>query len=299
MAPEPHPKTLFHLVPTNQVAQDALLHPDNRRYVSSSKKDLGLEVGYHVPSMARGNVITRLGRSGDLILRESGPGQPMSGVHVAFEINPSTHLVLLSVRSKHISSVTFAVLDKPNGKEKAGENVARQVITGDGVILYQHDYEISIASYKFRLIWRAISEEANDEALKSLAIQGYEASRDLVRELHSRDRPTEVDYSEAQSWHMTRLRTAKEPHFQDIPSERKKIGEGAYGQVYKTIDLKTGYTFAVKVVNLSGQDDVDAARATLHREIKVMQSLSHVRFFFLPLDTNWRPALTRRLESHR
>lgn len=140
MAREPHPQTLFHLVPTSQVVRDALLHPDNKGYVSSSQDDLGLEVGYHVPAIPRGHVITRLCRSGDLILRESKPGQALSGVHVAFQINPSTHLMRLSVRSKRISSVTFAVLAEGPNQDCDEAELGQEQITGDGVILYGINY---------------------------------------------------------------------------------------------------------------------------------------------------------------
>jgi len=275
MAREAHPKTLFH-VPTNHVAQDALLHPDNKHRVSSSEDGPGLEVGYHVPSRPRGYVITRLGRDADLILCESTPKHPMSAVHVAFQINPTTHLVLLSVRSKRISSVTFAVLEDPNKDESTGENITGEKITGDGVILYGQNYKISIASYNFKLIWRTISKTDNAESLKALTVQGYETSQQLLQDVRSRDRPTENDDSEAQSWHITRLNTTKGPIFQDIKHLREEIGRGAYGTVYSAVDQTSGHKFAIKVVDLGGQGDIEAARAILHREIKVMQKVKHV-----------------------
>jgi len=276
MAREVHPTTLFHLVPTNRVAQDALLHPDNKHFVSSSKNGPGLEVGYHVPSSPKGHVITRLGRNADLILRESTSKHPMSGVHVAFVIHPTTHLVLLSVRSKRISSVTFSVLVEPKKGNSIGGNITGEEITGDGVMLYGQKYTISIASYNFNLIWRTDSK-TKAEYLKALAVQGYEASQQLVQNMRSRDRPTENDDSEAQSWHITRLNTSRGPIFQDIRQLREEIGCGAYGRVYSTIDQASGRKVAVKVVDLGSQGNIDAARAILHREIKVMQRLKHVR----------------------
>ncbi|KAJ2898970.1 uncharacterized protein MKZ38_003539 [Zalerion maritima] len=284
MAPNAHPKTLFHLVPTNQVARDALVHPDNKRFVSSSRDGpLGLEVGYHVSSIPRGHVITKLGRNADLILRQSSPRNPMSAVHVAFEINPATELVVLSVRSKRLSSVRFAAL--PSGdktrtvqegeegpaQEAPGGNAAGEQITGDGVILYGQYYRISIASYKFNLLWRT----SDTEPPKALAIQGYQTSLQLLQDVRSRDRPTENDNSEALSWHMTRLDTVKGSLFKDIPLLRDWIGEGSYGTVYKAVDRTSGHVFAIKVVDLKKYDDVDAARALIHREIKVMKRLNH------------------------
>ncbi|KAK4065225.1 uncharacterized protein Triagg1_8664 [Trichoderma aggressivum f. europaeum] len=283
-----HPSTLFHLVPVNEVARDALLHPDNRRFVSSSSKGpLGLEVGFHVSSMRRGHVITRLGRDADLILRESSPGMPMSAVHVAFEINPATNLVVLSVRSKRISSVKFAVLkhedDKKTSEDDTGEQglvqkentedaaAAGLSIIGDGVILYTQDYTLSIASYEFQLFWLKRSEES----FKALVLRDYQTSLQLQQNVRSRDRPTEGDHSEALSWHITRLDTAKGSLFKDIPRLRKKIGSGTFGNVFRAVDEMSGNYFAIKVVKLEKYGDIDVARAMLHREIKVMERLRH------------------------
>ncbi|PGG96412.1 hypothetical protein AJ79_09607 [Helicocarpus griseus UAMH5409] len=114
---------LFHLVPLNDVSRESLSQPDNRRFVSLSAEKalgLGLEVGFHVSSVP-GRVIARLGRNGDLILQQRN----ISAVHVAFELHPDTLAVLLSVRAKHMSSVTV----KPaKSDEEGGE---RENIEGD------------------------------------------------------------------------------------------------------------------------------------------------------------------------
>ena len=121
---------LFHLVPRNGPAIEALQHVDNIPFVSPSAEGMpGLEIGFHVPPFSRGHVITRLGRKGDLILRES-----YSAVHVAFEVHPDTHLVVLSVRTKRVSSVTVQ-LDE-----------AEEEIPGDCALIYGRQYNINIAS---------------------------------------------------------------------------------------------------------------------------------------------------------
>ncbi|KJZ74769.1 hypothetical protein HIM_05886 [Hirsutella minnesotensis 3608] len=287
MASSPHPKTLFHLVPTDSIAHDALLHPDNKRFVSMSSRRLpGLEVGFHVPSKAHGHVITRLGRNADLILRQSTPQNPMSAIHVVFAVNPATYQVMLSVRSKRPSSVELSILEE-HGHDRKDVKEVKEVLTGDGVIVYGQNYSIKIASYRFRLFWRAVpSKEATNTCIqgaayvdffKALVIQGYQASQELVRDMRSRDRPTEFDVSEAQSWHITRLNTAKLPLFQDIEGLREYKAKGAFGQVFKAVDRSTGHLFAIKVVDLTiYQDgDIEAARALLHKEIKVMERVKH------------------------
>jgi len=275
-----HPKTLFHLVPTNDVAHAALLHPDNKSFVSDSSCDHGpgLEVGYHVTTLPRRHVIARLGRDADLILRESPAKLPMSTVHVAFEINPATHLVLLSVRSKRVSYVSFSILPSKKERGNSGEVIAGEEITGDGVIIYAQNYTITIASYKFDLVWRSITSDPanNHELLKALAVQGYEESVQRWQQLlTSRNRPTDSDNSEAQSWHVTRLNTAR-PILQDVLKLRVAIGKGSFGTVYKAVDQVTGHLFAIKMVELGATGNTDAERAMLHREIKVMERLKHV-----------------------
>lgn len=262
----PHPQTLFHLVPYNPIARKALAANANERFVSkSSSGKLGLEVGYHVPSAPSGTVITRLGKCGDradLILPEESPAHPMSRCHVAFEVNPDTRLVILSVRSKLQSSVKFAM---PGAKKET-------LIVGDGVILYGQKYDISIAAYHFRLLWL----NGSSDSLKDLVVQGYEASLELLKGVTSSQRPTGRDISEALSWHVTRLHTAKRSLFKDIPLLRDAIGEGVFGVVYKATDQESGHVFAIKVVKLEAYHDADVARSLIHREIKVMQKLKHV-----------------------
>lgn len=59
---------------------------------------------------------------------------------------------------------------------------------------------------------------------------------------------------------------------------RTYISEGAYGKVYKTVDQMTGNFFAVKVINLRNPDivNIELARAALHKEIKILEAVSHV-----------------------
>lgn len=90
----------------------------------------------------------------------------MSTVHVSFELNPATHLVLLSVRSKYTASIKFSVKKekKPGSRQKENNTESNpkngpeqeEEITGDGVILYGQNYKLTIASYTFNLVWREL-----------------------------------------------------------------------------------------------------------------------------------------------
>lgn len=263
MVREANPNTLFHLVPENNAAEEVLLHPDSGRFVSTCSTGVqGLEVGFHVPSVSKGRVITRVGRDADLILR----GRTISAVHIAFEIHPETLVVLLSVRSKRSSSVTIR-----------SDYDAGQTIQGDCVLVYGTSYHISITPYNFVLIWRDLGSV---EALRNLAIEGYQASLRRLQVIRSRDLPTEDDSSELHSWHNTRLFTARRLLFREAPGvPRQLIGEGTFGAVYRAVDLESGNPFAVKVIKLYvyGSSQIEQARAAVHRETKTLEYLKHVR----------------------
>ncbi|KAK4132125.1 kinase-like protein [Trichocladium antarcticum] len=260
----PNVKTLFHLVPANSLAEEALRHPDNQRFVSlSAARRPGLEVGFHVPPFSRGHVITRLGRNTDLILRES-----FSAVHLAFEIHPETLLVMLSVRTKHGSSVTVAPLVDAESEP--------QNITGDCAIIYGQVYHLTIASYLFKLVWREVpTANTAADCLKKLAHEGYQESLLRLENVRSRD----ISVPETlwpNSWYMTRLQSSKTAVVAEAKGGRTFIGEGAFGKVYRTVDQTSGNYFAVKVVDLRSQGgNIELARAALHREIKILERVSH------------------------
>ncbi|SPQ25035.1 d2f34b66-dd8f-46a7-872a-657f64aa3809 [Thermothielavioides terrestris] len=109
-----------------------------------------------------------------------------------------------------------------------------------------------------------------------MAIKGYEDSMQRLKDVRSRDLSI-PETSTANSWYMTRLRSAKAPLFTELKGSRVLIGEGGFGKVYKTIDQASGNPFAVKEVDLRGQAGMDpeVARSALHREIKMMETVSH------------------------
>ncbi|KAH6614529.1 kinase-like domain-containing protein [Chaetomium sp. MPI-SDFR-AT-0129] len=262
-------RTLFHLIPRNGLATEALSHPDNKRFVSlSAENKPGLEIGFHVPPFSRGHVITRLGRSADLILRESH-----SSVHLAFEIHPETFVVMLSVRTKNPSSVRVAPDDPYAADDDDGSN--GDLLEGDCAIIYGQKSHLHIASYRFTLCWRPLEGANPAESLRRLAMRGYQDSMQRLKDVRSRDQSLPEASSTANSWYMTRLRSSKAPLVREAANSRIVVGEGAFGKVFKTMDRASGNYFAVKMVELDKQDNVEGARASLHREIKILERLSH------------------------
>ncbi|KLU90697.1 serine/threonine protein kinase [Magnaporthiopsis poae ATCC 64411] len=252
------PVALFHLVPANDTARQALSHPDNRRFVSPARNDsLGLEIGFHVASVP-GRVMARLGRDADLILQQRN----VSGVHVSFEMHPETLVVMLSSRTKRTSSV---MVTPTNG---SGE-----LIYGDCVLSYGTKYTIAIADYKFSLQWRG----GTALSLRELSIREYNEAlkRQAQGNVHSRYLPTEAD-SETHTWHNTRIHSARRALFREAEGARRQlIGGGQFGEVYRAVDDLTGNSFAIKVLLLDKCRNPEDARSHAHREIKVLERLEH------------------------
>lgn len=180
-----------------------------------------------------------------------------------------------------MSSVSVAPAD-------AADDDAQEV-PGDCAIIYGQQYHIQIASYRFQLLWREVKGTNPAAALRDLTMQGYQASLTRLRNVRSRNLSL-PDTSAANSWYITRLASARAPLVVEAKNSRVYVGKGAFGQVFKTVDRSTRNYFAIKVVNLKSCDNVELGRAALHREIKILERLSHVRgqfssplssFFFL------------------
>ncbi|KAJ4300560.1 hypothetical protein N0V88_003239 [Collariella sp. IMI 366227] len=259
-----HEGTLFHLVPANRAAEEALQHVKNARFVSQSAFDNapGLEIGFHVPVFSHGHVMAKLGRDADLILTES-----FSGTHFAFQMQPETLAVLLSVRTRH-----------PSAAVRVGWHSAAtdHEVEGDCVLEYGRNYRISVASYRFWLIWRNVSDQSQVKwtALRTLAIKGYQDSLIRARDVDPH-KLSLVDTSTAHSFFTTRIHTANAPLVIEEQETRELIGQGSFGNVFKSRDQRSGHYFAVKSVNLRLARNVERVRACLYREVSIMKELSH------------------------
>ncbi|KND93286.1 NUAK family SNF1-like kinase 1, partial [Tolypocladium ophioglossoides CBS 100239] len=262
MARPVHPETLFHLEPVDAATEAVLQHQDNAPFVStSSTGDPALEIGYHVSSRPRGGrVIARLGREADLVL----PAKSISHVHVAFEVHPISHAILLYVRAEKTRSVRV----EPGGLRQDGN--FRQLVLVPGV-----GYRIAIGEsprlFQFWVKWRLV-----DMAMTCAVEAGFQAAQ--ARAINPRWVKTEDDdESNIRSWYNTRLQSGAVSVVRDAQL-REKIGDGTFGSVYRAVDLDSGHFIAVKVVGLKD----DKGRAYLHREIKTMQTLNHphiIEFF--------------------
>ena len=54
---------------------------------------------------------------------------------------------------------------------------------------------------------------------------------------------------------------------------QKKLGQGAYGSVYKAKSIKTNQYFAIKVIKIEAYDD--GIPSTTIREINILKIVNH------------------------
>ncbi|KAL8380931.1 hypothetical protein RB595_005296 [Gaeumannomyces hyphopodioides] len=273
----PNAGTLFHLVPKNWFAGSALHTPENKRFVSqTSDGQPGLEVGFHVPTVPHGRAITTLGRDGNLILDASTPQNVLSRLHVAFEFDPGSHLILLTLLSRAAAPSSVRL------QENGGSSNNPLPIIRHEFITYGTEYTVWIASYEFKLVWQTLSGEnqTNRELLMQLALKGYRIFEARLKRARSRDCPTEQAIQEAGSWHNTRFNTAKKRRLEDVVELRERLtgaDESAFGEIYKTVDIHTFTEFIVKKVPLDGRGlgTQYSQREAFHREVEMLEDLKH------------------------
>lgn len=268
----PHPQTIFHLVPHKESpkAKEMLLHP-NSPFVSLCKEnrgqdnnyEYGLEIGYHVSTRPRPLVLVEVGENADLIM----PGSSISQVHFSFEIHPESHQIMFWDRSR-LRSTKIA----PVGFRKDGH--FRQVVLQPGMKYIIGAGGEKAEQFIFSLIWRKRSESMLQETGK-----GFEmAEARLQNPRWARtveDGPTDLP-----SWYNTRLHTPAVGAVQRT-MEGERLGKGAFGEVCKAVDLDSGCLIAVKKIPLPPRLGPTASNEELmlRREVKVLSSISHVRFF--------------------
>jgi hypothetical protein len=95
-------------------------------------------------------------------------------------------------------------------------------------------------------------------------------------------RTVEEGPTELPSWYNTRLHTPADGGVQRT-TKGEPLGEGAYGEVSRAVDLDSGYPVAVKKIVLSKIKSAPSdLGSSLRREVKTLSSLSHVFMFLTP-----------------
>lgn len=262
---DPHPQTIFHLVPQNSEAKAVLAHADNQQYVSLSKPpeekggdpELALEIGYHVSARPGPEVIVEVGRNADLVL----PASSISAVQFSFETHPESKAIMFHDRSRLYNTIIT-----PFGLRTG----IRQHVLQPGML-----YEISAGGargdlYCFELWW----------VDKKTVLQKVERGRRVAEERAQNPRwarTVEEEATELSSWYKTRLPTPADGGVQRT-TRGVRLGQGSYGEVRKAIDLDSGYNVAVKSIALPDKSAPSDLESSIWREVKTLSTLSHVSF---------------------
>ncbi|KMU72587.1 hypothetical protein DIZ76_016964 [Coccidioides immitis] len=253
---EPHPLSVFSLVPLNERSSRALYHPKNQPHVSYLPdywdddhfpgEARGINVGFNINSK-RPCTLATIGRDADIVVS----GVNISRVHCSFEIAANAEIFMLRDQSIN-QSTQFTGLDAI--PLEAGR-VPRQV-----VIHPTRNTEFGFGNanadlYQFAILWHT----PKFSVPKYLLSQGFHRHRVELDEVET---PTED-----QCCH-----SATQP-LQYIMGRAVKISE--FGEVCKGIDAYTGGLLAIKRVKLSNTPDRGAAGRSMEVELENIREIHH------------------------
>ncbi|KAI5868572.1 calcium/calmodulin-dependent protein kinase [Durotheca rogersii] len=242
----PHPLTFFSLVPLNDRAIAVLEHPENAHLVSifEDKKNNndalhGPDIGPFIGSKSRYTLAT-IGRCGDVILHEGNKTE-----------------VMLQDRSSNKSTKLFG--ETAMGFEL--ERAHRRVVVDKTINLVFGLGGVACDLLQFRIVWHPHDKRATDLY--------FDYREDNPRQTRTiPDEPPTI----APSRVLTRIHT---PSLlgKIRYSTRERLGNGAFGEVWRVADVDTGNYLAVKRVKQPALLTHDYFR--LKREVDTLSRISH------------------------
>lgn len=229
----PHPGALFSLVPVsgNKGANDIINHTNNSHHVwTSSSGELALDICFFYLNGIRKPCIT-LGRDVDADIYAEGINTSMA--QCFFEFNFDTHIVMLYDTSSDESTQAFG----DNAMQFENER-DRKVVVQKGlntIIGIGGTYQDLI---RFRLEWHKIPTLVTRyEALFKATVRNPRLERT------AEEKTTALLSVRGQIRNIPELRQLRMRYVMV-----GKLGSGAFGEVYKAMDLDSGMVMAVKIL---------------------------------------------------
>ncbi|KAH7175620.1 calcium/calmodulin-dependent protein kinase [Dactylonectria macrodidyma] len=251
----PHPFALFSLVPLNERAFQVLDLPDNSHHVSSFWHEdehlRGLDVGIHIGSKSRYTLAT-IGRMGDILVE----GSSISRIQCSFEISEINQKeIMLHDRSTNKSTYFFG----ETAMSFENRHPHRRVVVDNKVNLEFGFGRDAGDLYQFRIVWHGHLKHT----------PGLEYREDNPRQTRTvLDAPPTV----APSHPVTRIHPPGGLGTIRY-SERGKLGNGAFGEVWKAVNVDSGEYLAVK--RLKRPILQSRQYVLLKREVESLTGISH------------------------
>ncbi|WEW61729.1 hypothetical protein PRK78_007223 [Emydomyces testavorans] len=273
-----HPLALFSLRPLNDAAVAVLAHPANIHLVSILRNgQTVLDIGFNTRSKYP-RALATLG-SGDADILVKGPG--IAPVQCSFEIKWSTGVIMLRDSSIDHSTQVFGPDAMPfqNGRP-------RRVLVIKGLNSMLGMGSERHGAVRFELIWH---DDAEQTMAKTRALRPKDKSQLNHNRLAgvSNNASSPHPLGGALASRLGR-RAQKIRHF-----KLKSIGSGAFGEVFKAIDVDTGRLMAVKrfksqhTRTFAERQRRDQEYKLLQREVQALERIRHPHIINYLGSTGW------------
>ncbi len=266
---QPHSKALFSLVPVNEKAKIVVQDEDNSPLVSMSSKSHvdSFDIGFHINSQSSVNTLVTFGRYDcDIFLRPLS----ISRIHCSFEIDdPNTGIIMFYDRSpRHNTRVSGAY-----SKTFESGRLPRRVLVHPGF-----NEIISMGGINGDLIRFKIEWILKEDKIREVVKKHWDEEKGTItnpRKARTRD-PTETVLTSAM---ITPEQAFREPNQTGLRYlKRRLLGVGAFGRVWRTIDVDSGQVMAMKRIDwVPGSQEQERVRK-VRREVELMRRSKHVRY---------------------
>ncbi|KAL8903846.1 MAG: hypothetical protein Q9171_007257 [Xanthocarpia ochracea] len=229
---------LFSLKPHNAKATEVVNSPYNEHLLSRLESDGSLVLDVHFP-VGSGSTLAALGRGYvDIMLNYP----TISRLQCTFEVNLASKVVMLYDRSVSHTTQIHGTNQYPF---EHGRPIRRVVVMpGPNQIISMGGHDRRFVS--FEIVWHHEFAEVVRK-LRGHNTLPRDHAHDVARNPH-KGHTVEEAVTVLPSRMMTRIHTSSgpQPRMRYIPFDQ--LGAGAFGTVYKAIDVDTGNLMAVKII---------------------------------------------------
>ena len=256
-----HPLALFSLAPINDNARAVLAHSENIGYVSTfavaNAMSQCLDIGFNIGSKKAFTLAT-LGRSGADITVE---GSSISAIHCSFEIHQESGEIMLHDLSRFRTTQTSGENATPFEERQN----PRRIVVGHNLNTRFGIGGLECDLVQFRLVWHERLFDVMEQVRNRPCIPR------LAPTIAGSDIPTQRP-----SAYVTQNQTPIGQELRLRYAERFQLGKGAFGEVWKAVNIDTGKYLAVKIIVAPPLGFGPRILELLKREVHVLSQTSHV-----------------------